>query len=150
MNIEYNDEQVQTLKERLSFLTEVKHTCLAILIIFLLAVCGGLALIYFSMPLIGVLVSLVMAIPFVVAVVFFSYAKRLSDALRKNEYKIFRISYKSYEKMPGTHSWYKIVTSEGDVELFYYKEDFESAMPSELDVLMCKSNKNLMIAYDVI
>lgn len=150
MNLEYNEEQVKVLKERLSFLHEVKTICTAILIICLLVFSAGPLLIYFSLPLIGVLVSLIVAFPVVVAIIFLSYACRFSRSLKKGNYKAYRITYKEYERIPGTQAWYKVLTSEGDIEVFYYKEDPEQPMPTELDVMMCKGKGPLMIAYDVI
>lgn len=150
MNLEYNEEQVKILKERLSFLHEVKTICTAILVICLLTFAIGPLLIYFSLPLIGVLVSLIIAFPVVVAAIFLSYACKFSRSLKHGEYKVYRITYNEYEKMPGTQLWYKVVTSEGNIEVFYYRENPEQPMPAELDIMVCKGKTPLMVAYDVI
>jgi hypothetical protein len=150
MHLEYTDEQIEILKQRLSFLHDIKTVCTAIFIICLLLFAAGPLLIYFNLPLIGVLVCIITLLPLIISIVFLFNAREFSNSLKNKAYKNFRITYKSYEKVEGTECWYKVVTSEGDYEVFYYKTDPKAAMPDEIDVMVCSCKNALMIAYDVI
>lgn len=145
MEITYNEEQLAVLNEQMAFLKNIRVTLtVATVIIFVVLALGALA-IWMSLPLIGVIVCIVSAIPFLVAIGLLRTLIIITRMLKKKTYKVFRVRCSETQRIGESPLWRKVKTTDGIETYFYAKDPIKEINPGEeFDVIIHEKKKVLM------
>ncbi len=151
MPIEYSQEQVNTLRERMSFLKNMKTFIFIATLFFYAILASGIALIYYHLAFIGVVIILVSILPCIVISAALSYASIILSALKKGEYMVFEVECQSAKKLDGNGMWYEIELKNKHT-MYYYTEEPNKEIPQGtlLHSIVCKSKHSLMFCVDPI
>ena len=151
MPIEYTNEQANILRERMSFLKNMRACIVVAAIFFFALLITGCMLIYNSLAFWGVILIIIVALPCFLSSKFISYANILISSLKKHNYATFKVYVKTSNKLDGNGMWHEVVT-EDDMKMYYYCETpNKDVMPGTmLHAVVCKSKKSLMFLVDPI
>lgn len=152
MRIEYNDYQSEELIKRMSFLKSMR-TCMWIVTGILWAVFGlGIALIYYHLAFLGVVIMVINLLPLIIACGVLSYSITLISSLNKKKYMCFEVECKQSTPVEGNGLWKEITVGENNMKVYYYSDTPHKELPAGTIVhtIVCKSKKRIMFAIEPI
>lgn len=152
MRIEYNDYQSEELIKRMSFLKSMR-TCMWVVTAILLAVFGiGIALIYYHLAFLGVVIIFVDILPLIIAIGVLSYSITLVSSVNKKKYMCFEVECKDATPVEGNGLWKEITVGEKNMKVYYYSDTPHKELPAGTIVhtIVCKSKKRIMFAIEPI
>lgn len=146
MEINYNEQQLDELKAKFSFLNKIFLAILFSAIVFGLFVSLGIYLVWISLTLIGVLTCAVFLLPFIVSIMFACMVVSIRSMLNKGKFKSFRVKCLENQTINGSPLW-RLVTIQNVGQVYVYVADplAELSSSTDVDVLIHEKKKSLRL-----
>lgn len=146
MEINYNEQQLDELKAKFSFLNKIFLAILFSALVFGALMSLGIYLVWISLTVIGVLTCAVFLLPFIVSIMFACMVTSIRSMLNKGRFKVFRIKCLESQTISGSPLW-RLATIQNVGQVYVYVADplAELSTSTDIDVLIHEKKKNIRL-----
>jgi hypothetical protein len=148
-SFKYEKEKADLLIEKTGFLKGLKISMVIAVLFFMAIFIGGILLICYSFPFLGVITCVLDFLPLIMSFAFCSYVFTMSKCIKKCQYTVIKSEIQEAKPITGSPYWHTIQTKDGGSLYYFTEEALKEVKPGTIvDTIVCEAKHIIVFSVD--